>query len=100
MKVEHLVPMREINPAISFHVAQAIERAANTQPEERFQSVSEFQQALLPPTADAAETVVSGAATKPSEQDGTRSKTTAYKLVDSNAHGDWCCPCRNGAWLA
>lgn len=72
MGVERLVPIRELNPLISAYVAEAIEHAIKTQPEERFQSIQEFQEALFPSTADAATIVAGEAVTKPADQAETR----------------------------
>ncbi|NIS81292.1 MAG: protein kinase [Anaerolineales bacterium] len=50
MGIAHLTPMREINPHISAHIASAIERALQTNPDARFQSIKEFKQAMFPAT--------------------------------------------------
>ncbi len=54
-----LVPVRELNPEVSPHVAAAIERATQVKPEERFDSADTFEGALL-----AARTVVDSTATR------------------------------------
>ncbi|MEJ2606979.1 MAG: protein kinase [Anaerolineales bacterium] len=96
MGVEHLVPIRKLNPSISPHVAQAVERAVKTQPGERFQSIKDFQEALFPPTSDAARIAADQAVTKPAPQSdadagGSSSATTV--LRDQN-------PLRSKWWIA
>ena len=59
MAQARLVPVREINPEVSPHVAAAIERATQVKPEERFDSADTFERALL-----SARTVVDSAATR------------------------------------
>ncbi len=68
MGVERLVPIQKLNPSISDHVAQAIERAVRTQPDERFQSIREFQEALSPTTAKASAVTADQVVTKPAAQ--------------------------------
>ncbi len=70
MGVERLIPMRDLNPLISPHVAQAIERAVRTQPDERFQSIQEFQDALFPSAAGTATIAAGEAVTKPAKTSG------------------------------
>ena len=59
---EHLVPLRDLNPSVSPHVAAAIERALAIIPQDRFPSADEFAQALDRPVdlAASAATVVGG----------------------------------------
>ena len=59
---ERLVPLRELNPSVSPHVAAAIERALAIIPQDRFPSADEFVQALDRPVdlAASAATVVGG----------------------------------------
>jgi serine/threonine protein kinase len=45
---ERLTPVREVNPNISHHVAEAIQRAMSIKPEDRFGTVEEFATALFP----------------------------------------------------
>ena len=54
-----LVPVREINPEVSPHVAAAIERATQVKPEERFDGADALERALL-----SARTVVDSTATR------------------------------------
>lgn len=68
MGVEHLVPIRKLNPSISPHVAQAVERAVKTQPGDRFQSIKDFEEALFPSAAGAAPIAADQAVTKPAAQ--------------------------------
>jgi serine/threonine protein kinase len=70
MGAERLIPIRDLNPLISPHVAQAIERAIRTQPEERFQSIREFKEALFPSAASAASIAADKAIPKPAETSG------------------------------
>jgi len=59
---EHLVPLRDLNPSVSPHVAAAIERALAIIPQDRFPSADEFAQGLDRPVdlAASAATVVGG----------------------------------------
>lgn len=45
---ERLTPVREVNPNITPHVAEAIQRAMSIKPEDRFGTVEEFATALFP----------------------------------------------------
>ncbi|HEY42963.1 MAG TPA: protein kinase [Anaerolineae bacterium] len=48
MGQQRLIPVLEANPSLSVHVAEAIEHAVATKPEQRFASTEEFLEALSP----------------------------------------------------